>query len=414
MRKSLLTSSFLIVVGGVLITASLIARAQVDEIAPYASAPEIKDLNNKIKNKETELKRLKEAVKAYQDKLNASKSQSKTIISQLEFLDNQITKLELDIQTSQAAIDKSKLEISSVEIQIEKMDEEVITQKTHLQNFIKLINREDQRSTLEVLLTNNSFSEFFNQLQHITEIQSDLKKSIDRLNLLTTSLETQISELENFKKDSEALKNELEGKQNKLQDQLLVKENLLSETKKNEYKYQKLISESDQVEDDVSSSLGSIKKEVLDRIARLKEQRAQTGNMPLMWPVDSSRGITATFHDPDYPYRYLFEHPAIDIRAYQGTPIKAPADGYVARAKDNGYGYSYITLIHDNNIATVYGHVSKIYVIADQFVKQGDIIGLSGAAPGTRGAGPFTTGPHLHFEVRVDGIPVDPLKYLPF
>lgn len=412
MRKRLLSS--LLIVGGVLITASFIVNAQTDEIAPYATAPEIKDLNNKIKSKETELKRLKAAAKAYQDKLNASKSQARTIVSQLEFLDNQITKLELDIQTSQAAIDKSKLEISSVELQIQKENDEIASQKAHLKDFIKLINKEDQRSTLEVLLTNNSFSEFFNQLQHVTEIQSDLKKSIDRLTLLTTSLETQKAELENFKKESETLKVDLETKQSKLQDQLLVKESLLTETKRNEYKFQKLISESDQVEDDVNSSLGSIKDEVRKRIAKLKEQRAQVGNMPLMWPVDNSRGITATFHDPDYPYRYLFEHPAIDIRAYQGTPIRAPADGYVARAKDNGYGYSYITLIHDNNIATVYGHVSKIYVVADQYVNQGDIIGLSGASPGTKGAGPFTTGPHLHFEVRVDGIPVDPMKYLPF
>lgn len=412
MGKRILSS--LLIVTGVLLTAAFVVRAQADEIAPYASAPEIKDLNSKIKNKETELKRLKEAVKAYQEKLNTSKTQSRSIISQLEFLDNQITKLELDIQTSQAAIDKSKLEISSVEIQIEKENEEIESQKINLQGFIQLIHKEDQRSTLEVLLTNNSFSEFFNQLQHVTEIQSDLKKSIDRLLLLTTSLETQKADLENFKKDSETLRDELEGKQSKLKDQLAVKETFLSETKRNEYNYQKLISESDQVQDDVASSLGSIKDEVRKRIAKLKEQRTQQGNMPLMWPVDNTRGISATFHDPDYPYRYLFEHPAIDIRAYQSTPIRAAADGYVARAKDNGFGYSYITLIHDSNIATVYGHVSKIYVVGDQFVKQGDIIGLSGASPGTRGAGQFTTGPHLHFEVRVDGIPVDPLKYLAF
>jgi len=412
MRKIII--ALLVISGGVAITASVIVRAQTDEIAPYATAPEIKDLNNKIKSKETELQQLKAAAKSYQDKLNASRSDSRTITSQLEFLDNQITKMELDIQTSQAAIDKSKLEISSVELQISKENDEIAAQKANLQDYIKLINKEDQRSTLEVLLTNNSFSEFFNQLQYVTEIQSNLKTSIDRLILLTTSLETQKTELENYKDDAEKLKSDLQNSQSKLQDQLLVKESLLSETKRNEYKYQRMISESNQVQDDVTSSLGSIKVEIKNRIAKLKEQRAQTGNMPLMWPVDNSRGISATFHDPDYPYRYLFEHPAVDIRAYQGTPIRAPADGYVARAKDNGYGYSYITLIHDNNVATVYGHVSKIYVVADQYVRQGDIIGLSGGAPGTRGAGPFTTGPHLHFEVRVDGIPVDPLKYLPF
>ena len=131
------------------------------------------------------------------------------------------------------------------------------------------------------------------------------------------------------------------------------------------------------------------------------------------WPVDPVYGISALFRDEAYRKRFGMSHEAIDIPVEQGTVIRAPADGVVARASDKGLGYSSLALSHGGGFATLYGHVSRFLVSEGDFVYARDPIAESGGTPGTAGAGWMTTGAHLHLEFLKDGEHVDPLKYLP-
>jgi murein DD-endopeptidase MepM/ murein hydrolase activator NlpD len=124
------------------------------------------------------------------------------------------------------------------------------------------------------------------------------------------------------------------------------------------------------------------------------------GNGRFIWPVNGS--ITSGFGPRTHPiYGGSRVHTGLDIAASQGTPIKAAGDGVVKMAGVNG-GYGNWTLIdHGGGLATGYGHQSRIAVSVGQHVSQGEVIGYVGST----GA---STGPHLHWEVRVNGNPVDP------
>jgi len=116
--------------------------------------------------------------------------------------------------------------------------------------------------------------------------------------------------------------------------------------------------------------------------------------------------ITSGFGPRVHPiYGDVRMHTGIDFGAAYGTPIQAAADGVVVSAGPLG-GYGNATVIdHGNGLATLYGHQSSIAVVPGQKVRRGQVIGYVGCTG-------LCTGPHLHFEVRVRGTPVDPMQYL--
>ena len=148
-----------------------------------------------------------------------------------------------------------------------------------------------------------------------------------------------------------------------------------------------------------------------DAIARLLKSRqsaqpkAPTGHGVLSYPIPGAP-ITDTFGPRVHPiFGDTRMHTGIDFGAAEGTPIHAAADGVVVSAGPQG-GYGNATIIdHGNSLATLYGHQSRMAVSAGQSVKRGQVIGYVGHTG-------YATGPHLHFEVRVDGTPVDPMGYL--
>ena len=140
------------------------------------------------------------------------------------------------------------------------------------------------------------------------------------------------------------------------------------------------------------------------RIRALQEQRSSSsapvvsGSGQLSWPV--SGPVTSGFGS-----RWGRMHEGIDIAVGQGTPVHAAGAGTVIYAGwMEGYG-NLVVIDHGNGLSTAYGHNSALASSVGQAVSAGEVVAYSGSTG-------HSTGPHVHFEVRVNGSPVDPLGYL--
>ncbi|MCD6569956.1 MAG: M23 family metallopeptidase, partial [Deltaproteobacteria bacterium] len=148
-----------------------------------------------------------------------------------------------------------------------------------------------------------------------------------------------------------------------------------------------------------------IEKEVSkELLARLERQRSIMAHTPSIWPV---RGwLTSPFGWRKSPFTGEREfHKGVDIAARKGTPIYAPADGIVTSYGPNGAFGDFLVINHGYGIVTRYGHLLKSYVSPSRYVHKGDIV----ACVGNTGR---STGPHLHYEVLVNGVHVNPKRYM--
>jgi murein DD-endopeptidase MepM/ murein hydrolase activator NlpD len=125
---------------------------------------------------------------------------------------------------------------------------------------------------------------------------------------------------------------------------------------------------------------------------------------PSIWPVEGRLG--SSFGEREDPFNGEGKfHTGVDIEAPYGTPVRAAADGE-ATGQEMGAGYGrQVVLDHGHDVLTVYGHLSSVAVFAGQHVIRGQVIGYVGQSG-------HATGPHLHYEVRVHNVPVNPHKYL--
>ena len=373
---------------------------------------QVKQINQKIYNRKNQIKKEQLAQQKYSRELIKKQDEKATLKNQIAILDNRIKKFELDLESVKIDINLTQLEIKKANDDIIKKDKDIAQAEKNLAVVLNSLSKEDESNIAEIFLLNDNLSDFLSQIQYLEDMNSGIEKYLKDLALYKKGLEEESYHLDAQNDKLENLKSSLEEKSKIIEIEKENKKFILEETEESEEEYARLLKLAKQEQLKASQDISRLESEVRSKLASIEKNKIKFNDNGFIWPVPKNV-ITATFHDKGYPYRHIFEHPAVDIRAAHRTTLRASASGYVARTREAGYGYNYIMIVHGDGLSTVYGHVNKISVKENDYVTQGQVIGLSGGMPGTLGAGRLTTGPHLHFEVRLNGVPVDPTGYLP-
>lgn len=407
MRRRRIFASVLIIVflGGTLFPSAQTVRAETDV------KETVDDLNAAVKSKKDRIKDLDTLIGGYRSRIKEQEAKQLTLENEIVLLDNRIREKELGIQRAKTEIESLNLEIDKLNQDIAAQEERIVKHKELIAEFLRQTHQSDEVSVLDVLLTRPTLSSFFNRLDEMERLEKELGTSLDAVESVKNALHVAKQQRDERRRDIAAQQLELQKDEEALQLERNTKTSLVSETQDSQEEFERILYELKQQQQITANDINTLEDRLKETLDRVDEALAR-GDILLNWPVKPASGVSAHFHDPSYPFRRLFEHPGTDIPTSVGTPVHAAAGGYVAWNRTGRQYGNYTMIVHPGGIATIYAHLSKFVAKPDTYVERGDVIGLSGGRPGDPGAG-LSTGAHLHFEVRQNGIPVDAENFLP-
>ncbi|NLP30256.1 MAG: peptidoglycan DD-metalloendopeptidase family protein [Clostridiales bacterium] len=340
------------------------------------------------------LDELNAQIDSLQKQLKDGKTEEKSLNSQISNLDKLIEKAEKEIAKINNEISATMKKISTTTAELEEKQEEIDQQNDEMSNRIRAMYKNGDIGIIEVLLGSENITDFMTNLDMAQKIfDNDVK--------LLEKLEEQHRIIDGYRKELEALKQHLTAKKNEQagrQQELEVSRGSVAKLKAE-------VANNNKVLEGQIDSLNQEANALIAEILRLQGTEDYVGGI-MAWPVPSSKRITSYFGYRLHPILKVKKlHTGLDIGVPTGHEIVAANAGKVIKAAwNNSYGYM-IMIDHGGGIVTLYAHNSKLKVNTGDIVTRGQVIALAGSTG-------MSTGPHLHFEVRVNGEYKNPLDYL--
>lgn len=378
-----------------------------------AQASTSQELKDAINQKSAELQKLDAERQQILDNISALNKESSTLQKDIKKNDYQISQLNLSIKSSEITIDKLGLEIQSLDDEIKAIEAKSDTEKEAIVNLLRELNEKDSQGTLNLLLKNQSLADSISEAQGLVDLNSGLATEVAALRSLHDERSKKFDQVSQKKEGQESAKVNLQNQKIIVQDQKKDKQTLLTANKNQEKVYQKRIDELEKMQLAIGAEIDKIESELRTKIdpnilpvARPGVLASPLNGVDLQVNLTQAYGATP-FAKKNYVGGF---HNGVDIGVPVGTPILAAENGRVlavgntdkycppvwyGRKKYGGSYGKYIVIKHDNNLSTLYSHLSLQVVKVGDIVNRGQLIGYTGLTG-------FTTGPHLHFTVYAD------------
>ncbi len=373
-----------------------------------------------------------------QGQIDSLRSEQAGVMDQKEALDAEADLTQQEINVVQEQIDVYTDLIAQKTVELEQAKADEAEQSELLRTRMREMEEGGKLSFLVVLMESRSISDLLTRIDMINEVMSYDKSLEKSLTAARQHVEEAEVALEQFKAEQEAKKAELDAKKADLMAQVAEAEALIKSLESDIDAYVAAYNETEAAKQDLQKQIDqkvaqleaerkaaeeAARKAAAEAAARAAAQQQSstsaaaapaattttttytTGTGSMIWPSNSSHTITSPFGYRIHPITGVSKlHTGVDIGASYGTNVLAADSGTVILAGWNGGYGNCVVISHGNGISTLYGHMSSIAVSVGQSVSQGQTVGYVGST----GA---STGPHLHWEVAVNGVRQNPLNY---
>ncbi|MCD7723623.1 MAG: peptidoglycan DD-metalloendopeptidase family protein [Clostridiales bacterium] len=371
---------------------------------------EIDEAQEKLEELEAEMDETEEYVSTLQSKITLLEDKIDTLENEKETLQSEIDAIETNIENTEAEIAEAEADIEKKQAEFDEIYE------TYCQR-LRAMYISGNVSTLEILLESGDMSTVLTRAEMVKRISEqdsqtleELLEKMDEIQAEKQLLEDKRQELTEYKENLDSQKAELQASideisssKSELDAEVAECNSLLAQLESQSSEVQELIetdtAAQEKIDAEIRAAIAAAASSVSSASSSSSSYSAGSGT--LGYPT-SSRTITAGF--PNYSSgRY---HGGVDFQCSVGTAVYAAAAGTVVTVKSLTYSYGkYIVISHSNGLSTLYAHNSQLLVSVGDTVTKGQLIAYSGQSGNA-------TGPHLHFEVWLNGTRVNPLNYL--